>query len=270
MTSPAALVGTHDIALITLDTLRHDVAVAAMVAGETPTLARLLPGGWEERHSPATFTYAAHRAFFAGFLPTPARPGRHERAFALAFPDSRSVGPSTCRLDGTDIVDGLRRRGYRTICVGGVAFFNPGTALGAELTGLFEEAHWQPAFAVEAPRGFEAQVACAEAALAEPDQRLRFTFVNVSSLHAPTRHYLKGAGEDGVASQRAALAYVDRHLGRLVRALTARNPCWIVLCSDHGTAFGEDGYSGHCLAHPVVWSVPYGEAVVHPGWDDGR
>ena len=36
----------------------------------------------------------------------------------------------------------------------------------------------------------------------------------------------------------------------------------MVICSDHGTAYGEDGYTGHRLAHPVVWDVPY--AGIHP------
>src|SRR5262249_37830518 len=99
-----ALVGTHDIALIVLDTLRHDVAVAERRAGRTPNLAALFPGGWETRHSPATFTYAAHAAFFAGFLPTPARPGHHARRFALRFEGSETTGQGTCVLDGASIV----------------------------------------------------------------------------------------------------------------------------------------------------------------------
>ena len=65
-----AIVGSHDIVFITLDTLRYDVAQALFEAGELPVLGRFLPAtGWEQRHSPATFTYAAHQAFFAGFLP---------------------------------------------------------------------------------------------------------------------------------------------------------------------------------------------------------
>lgn len=265
MTSPAAMVGTHDIALITLDTLRYDVAIQAMQAGETPNIRRLLPDGWEERHTPGSFTYAAHRAFFAGFLPTPARPGPHQRPFALRFP-GENLGPATCRLDGADIVGGLAQKGYRTICVGGVGFFNPATPLGADLTRSFEETRWQPAFGVSAPRGLEAQISCVEGLLDDTDERLRFTFLNVSSLHRPNRHYLSGASEDSPATQRASLAYVDRHIGRLLQAVSARNDCWVIVCSDHGTAYGEDGYQGHRLAHPTVWTVPYGEAVLPQGW----
>src|SRR5215471_21868574 len=89
-------VGTHDILLLTLDTLRYDVAQECLRQGRTPNLAGLLPGGaWEERHSPASFTFAAHTAFFAGFLPTPARPGRHPRLFALRFPGSETATERT-------------------------------------------------------------------------------------------------------------------------------------------------------------------------------
>lgn len=67
------VVGSHDLLLVTLDTLRHDVAVELAEAGRIPNLARHLPGGrWEERHAPGSFTYAAHQAIFAGF---PAHPG---------------------------------------------------------------------------------------------------------------------------------------------------------------------------------------------------
>ena len=101
------IVGNHDILLLTLDTLRFDVARDAMAAGETPVLSSLFPDGWEERHAPGSFTYASHRAFFAGFLPTPARPGRHDRLFALEFRGSETTGAGTCVLPGSDIVGGL-------------------------------------------------------------------------------------------------------------------------------------------------------------------
>src|SRR5438093_13091232 len=86
------LVGSHDVLFVTLDTLRYDVARDALAAGRTPNLAAVLPGGrWEERHSPGTFTYAAHQAFFAGFLPTPPTPGPHPRLFAARFPGSETT-----------------------------------------------------------------------------------------------------------------------------------------------------------------------------------
>ena len=47
-----------------------------------------------------------------------------------------------------------------------------------------------------------------------------------------------------------------------VAGLRKRGPWFAVVCSDHGTAYGEDGFTGHRLAHPVVWDVPYAEFIL--------
>jgi glucan phosphoethanolaminetransferase (alkaline phosphatase superfamily) len=60
----------------------------------------------------------------------------------------------------------------------------------------------------------------------------------------------------------AALAYADRWLGELFAIVRRRAPVLAVICSDHGTAYGEDGYHGHRVAHPTVWDVPYAEFVM--------
>jgi hypothetical protein len=36
----------------------------------------------------------------------------------------------------------------------------------------------------------------------------------------------------------------------------------VIICSDHGTLYGEDGHVGHRVAHPAVWTVPYAEFVL--------
>lgn len=41
-----------------------------------------------------------------------------------------------------------------------------------------------------------------------------------------------------------------------------RRPCFVIVCSDHGTAYGEAGHTGHRIGHEVVWTVPYGEFVL--------
>jgi len=264
MLRPSELLGSHDILFMTLDTLRYDVAQEELRAERTPNLAALLPGKtWEKRHSPGSFTYSAHQAFFAGFLPTPAWPGKHARLFALAFPGSETTTPDTCVLDAPDLVSGLAGRGYHTVCIGGVGFFNKQSPLGCVLPGLFAESYWSPELGVTCPRSTENQVALACDVLGRlPVQRRVFLFVNVSALHQPNCFYLPGATTDSRASHAAALAYVDRHLPPLFTALRQRGPALCIVCSDHGTAYGEDGYDGHRLAHPVVWTVPYAEFVV--------
>ncbi len=258
------LIGTHDVLLITIDTLRYDVARDAIRAGRTPNLAAVLPGGvWEPRHTPASFTYAAHQAFFAGFLPTPIAPGKHPRPFAVRFPGSETIARQTFVFDAPDIVSGLAALGYHTLCIGGVGFFNKQSALGNILPSLFLESHWAPELGVTDPRSTENQVALAVERLdALPPGRRVFLFLNVSAIHQPNRFYLEGAVEDSIASHAAALAYVDHHLPRLFEAVRRRGPVFCILCSDHGTAYGEDGYHGHRLGHPVVWTVPYAEFIL--------
>src|SRR5262245_23565313 len=266
MFNPRQLVGTHDVLFVTLDTLRYDVAARLHAAGRTPRLSAVLPpGGWERRHTPGSFTFAAHAAFFAGFLPTPARPGRHPRPFALRFPGSETTTEATAIFDAPDLVTGLRGSGYHTICVGGVGFFNKLTPLGRALPGLFDESHWSPRLGVTDPHSTERQVDLALGRVADqPPGRRVFLFVNVSAVHQPNRCYLPGAAEDCLESHAAALEYVAGQLGRLFAGLRRRGPWLAVVCSDHGTAYGEDGYTGHRLAHPAVWEVPYAEFVL-PG-----
>jgi hypothetical protein len=254
------LIGSHDIAFITIDTLRYDVAAELAARAGTPYLATVLPGGrWERRHSPSSFTYAAHHAFFAGFLPTPVTPGVHERLFAAAFPGSETSGAQTWVFDAPEVVTALSAVGYHTLCLGGVGFFNMRSALGGVLPSLFAEAHWRPEFGVTEARGLGYQTSQLEISIRDlPADRPLFTFLNVSSVHQPNKHYLPGAVDDSRASHAAALSYVDSELPRLFEVLASRSrPCFVIMCSDHGTAYGEDGYRGHRVAHEVVWTVPY-------------
>lgn len=257
-----------DLLLITLDALRYDVAVDSILAGKTPFLQQLLPHGWQQRHTPGSFTYAAHAAIFAGFWPTPVSSGCEQRPFALRFQGSRTVGKETRILDGDNIVEGLRRSGYYTICVGGVGFFNRLNPLGSVFPRMFDESHWDPSFGVSAPRSTRSQVSQAISSLNEvSSDRPVFLFVNVSATHAPTYFYLRGAKVDSTATQAAALAYVDRQLPLLFEAFRLRRRSGrAFLMSDHGTLFGEDGMHGHRLAHPAVWNVPYAEA----SWESER
>ncbi len=264
-----AIVGEHDLVMVVFDSLRYDTAVAAWQAGETPNVARLLgPMGWQRRESPGTFTLAAHMAFFHGFLPTP--PGRHRepRLFAMAFDGARTTDGTTCVFrdeEGANMLDGLTSRGYHTLCVGGVSFFNGRNPLGRVLPSMFAEAVWQPAFAHTQRDSTHAQVSWCVRRLAElgPQRRL-FLYVNISATHVPHAMYLPGASEDSVESQRAALAYADGALAPLIEAVHKRRrgerSFWMLL-ADHGDAYGDDGRWGHRHAHTRVTEVPYAHVL---------
>jgi hypothetical protein len=264
MLPAAALVGTADILWIVLDSLRYDVAQTAWESGRTPTFARYLPAtGWERRHTPGSFTFAAHAAFFAGFLPTPAYPGKHPRLFALRFPGSETITDQTAVFDAPDLVTGLRQRGYYTMTIGGVGFFNQQSPIGSVFPSLFDECIWAPEIGVTARDSAENQVTIALDRVAEhPSTERLFLFLNIAATHQPTNIYIPDATVDTPQTQAAALHDVDCQMARLLPTLAARGPWLTILCSDHGTAFGEDGFHGHRLAHPTVWDVPYAEFLL--------
>ena len=247
---------------ITLDALRYDAACAALTKGLTPVLERFLPNGcWEERHSPGSFTYSAHHAFFAGFLPTPVEPGKHARLFATRFPGSETATADTLVFDTPDIVSGFAAAGYHTVCIGGVGFFNKQTPLGCVLPNLFEESHWNPDLGVTSAVSTAKQVELATSILRHVTGRV-FLFVNVAAIHQPNCIFSPGATSDTIETHIRALSYVDGNLAPLFATLAQRGPALVIICSDHGTAYGEGGYTGHRLAHPIVYTVPYAEFIL--------
>lgn len=264
----------HDVLWLVLDSLRYDVAVEQWHKGHTPNLALLTgPEGWEKRHTPGSFTFPAHQAFFAGFLPTPAdAKASRERLFAARFAGSETTGDGTRVFDEADVISGLRSLGYHTLCVGGVGFFNKQTALSRVLTDLFDESHWRVEFGVtcrESPRNqFDFT---AERVDELPREKPLCCFINVSALHQPNYFYCRDSGQDDLESHAAALRAVDSELRRLMAAFRRRGrPLFHITCSDHGTAYGEEGFTGHRVAVPAVWEVPYAHGVVDLGnWEAG-
>jgi len=257
------LVGNADILFVTLDTLRYDAAQLAWEAGRLKTLAPYLGNrGWEKRHSPGNFTYAAHHAFFAGFLPTPPRQGPHPRLFAAEFAGSLSTVESTFLFKEATLPQALAARNYHTICIGGTGFFNQRNELARVLPGLFAEAHWTPDLGVTCPKSAENQVAEAIRSVDAVVDRRVFLFMNISAIHQPNWFYGGVEGSDCLETHTSALVAVDKALQPLFRRLKERAPTFAIVCSDHGTAYGEEGYFGHRLAHEVVWTVPYAEFML--------
>ncbi len=258
------IVGERDIAFVVFDALRYDVATKELAAGRTPNLGELLPHGWEKRHSPGNFTYAAHSAFFAGFLPTPAASeSSQERLFASAFGGSETTGSHTYTFEEPDFVSALRARHYHSICIGGVGFFNKQTALSRVFPNLFDESHWSEAMGVTGKNSTEHQFALARERLwnRPPDQRT-FLYLNISAIHQPNCSYLDKA-EDNLETHAAALHYVDSQIPHLQATLSKRG-AFLILCSDHGTLYGEDGFVGHRTGHEAVYTVPYTHLLIDP------
>lgn len=260
-----AIAGHMHILFITLDSLRYDAAAALFREDGMPNFRRYCPEGWQQCHSPGSFTYAAHHAFFAGFLPTPAAPGKTPRLFAAHFAGSETTGENTLVFETPDIVTGFAQMGFRTICIGGVGFFNKQTALGTVLPSLFQESYWDRSYGVTDPASTQNQFNKAVDLLHNnQDNQQLFMFINVSAIHQPNYFYLSpDRTDDTLDSHKAALQYVDSQLPLLLNAFAQadRDTCCII-CSDHGTAYGEDGYHGHRIGHASVWDVPMAAFVI--------
>lgn len=261
------IVGKYDILFITLDTLRYDVAVKLYQSGKTPNLNKILPPtGWEKRHTCGNFTYTAHHGFFAGFLPTPITDAIHSRLFALNFQGSTTTTENTCILEGENIVEGLAKKNYRTVCIGGVGFFNKATSLSCVFPNFFQESYWDKSLGVTDINSTHNQVNLALNIINKTPlyQRL-FLFINISALHQPNYFYLNPDREDkkdSLQSHAAALEYIDKELLPLWQTLKERHPTFVILTSDHGTAYGEDNYHGHRCGHSIVWTVPYAKFIL--------
>lgn len=260
------IVGQHDIVIITFDTLRFDVAQEQMLAGNLPVLSQFF-SQWQERHSPGSFTYASHQAIFSGFLPTPIDNPLAPRLMALDFHDSRSIAEQTKQFKAATIIEGLEQEGYQSICIGGVGFFNKLNPLGCVLPSLFQQSYWSEKMSVTDPESTQHQVIQALNCLKKLTVKDKlFLFINVSALHQPNYFYRENSSAsqlkgDDVESHAAALRYVDGQLSPLFSALKQRKDTLFILCSDHGTCYNEQGYTGHRLAHEHVWTVPYAEFI---------
>src|SRR5436853_361459 len=83
--------------------------------------------------------------------------------------------------EADNIIAGLRNEGYRTICIGGVGFFNEQTPLSQIFPNMFCEAHWKSSFGVTDPKSTERQFARAVDRIAASQEQPVFLFVNVSA-----------------------------------------------------------------------------------------
>jgi hypothetical protein len=205
---------------------------------------------------------------FVGF--TPWVPGTSEpyvnpksaKIFKLVGAGYPGRGREFVQLEGRNIIDGFKRLGYAAIGTGAVGWFDPATPTGELLSADFDE------FFYTRGAGLREQVAFVDGALRRLDGRRVFLFLNVGETHVP--YYFEGAPWDGDDNpcrpfaddndaeecrrrQRACLEFVDHELGGLLDRFGQAN---VLVCADHGDAWGEDGVWEHGLPHPKVLEVP--------------
>lgn len=253
-----------DVLFVTLDSCRYD----AFAAAQTPNLSAI--GPLVRAFSPSHFTFGAHAAFFMGF--TPGDPARRERfvnskfgkIFRMTEGPHRGQAEAWVELSGRNIVDGFRQHGYRTIGTGAVGWFDPATETGKALTADFERFHYSGGAGFRAQRAFLLRELEEARAAGIP----AFAFANLGETHVPYWHEGAdwsasvnpcipfGSDNDAVESRRrqiACIEWIDREIAPLLAAFPNAA---IVVCSDHGDCWGEDGLWEHGIHHPRTLEVP--------------
>ncbi len=251
--------------LLTYDSCRLDVLEAA----DTPVVDSFAE--IRSAQSPATYTYPAHLSFFAGILPNCDGDLPFYNRFTKQLVGLAEVGETNVVkhslvqvTSDRNVMVGLAELGYQTVGAGAMNWFRQAT-----LTEGFER------FAFTGTDA-DAQI---DFLLDEIDpDRPFFAFINFGETHAPFRYAGKqdrcpvdvrarimswpprqGDGPVGRDSpafdhQRRAAEFLDTRLPRLFSGLPDNTV--VVLTADHGECFGEDGYWGHGVSHPMVWTVP--------------
>ena len=260
------VVGSYDILFLCLDTLRYDVAIEAEKENTTPILNKY--GNWEKCIAPGNFTYPSHHAMFSGFLPSPFDAKNISDREFLFFPKKIGLGnvapKNSFAFEGSNFIEGLYKVGYKTICIGGVGFFDKRSDIGRVFPNMFEESYWHNNFSCSNPDSTKNQIEFAIKKLEnlEKDKKV-FLYINISAIHYPNYYYVderknKVCEKDDILSHRKALEYVDKNLGILFKYFKEkREKTFVITTSDHGTCYGEDGFQFHGINHSCVNTIPY-------------
>jgi arylsulfatase A-like enzyme len=275
-----AVDGLAAVIYIVLDSMRLDAFSRARI----PNIDRLCPFQ-ERRHSYATWTRPSHLCLLGGLFPFESRPGALAAqtytadltlwSQALAGNDEARVGFAP----RFSLARFANEHGWRTI--GRVA-----------MPVLNEQTSFSDGFdtyqMIESGGNLGAQI---ESALDSVDHHRPFIFINCGDTHypylLPKSRMPRISGLYGVANRSAApndgaqaqvafaadeyaemrdsqIKAIER-ADRLVMLAVERlpKPFLLIVTSDHGELFGEDGFFGHGpFAHPLLLEVPLAMGVV--------
>jgi hypothetical protein len=218
--------------------------------------------------APGNFTYGSHSAMFVGFTPGVAElrqsfvNPKFGKIFKLVGAGFPAKGTEWFTLKGKNIIDGFNRKGYVTVGTGAVGWFDPNTPTGQHLTSDFQKFFYPGSFS-----SLPLQLEWINDTL-EKEDRPVFLFINIGETHVP--YYYDDAPwdksynpcipfsndndkEECIRRQKACLEYVDYTLAPLLKIFKNAT---IVICSDHGDCWGEDGLWEHGIHHEKTIEVP--------------
>jgi hypothetical protein len=253
---------TDSVLFITLDSCRFDTMERAGALAMRD-VAPLRPA-----QAPSYFTYGSHCAMFVGFTPTATLDSaamlnpKAAKLFKLVGGGHPGKGGEGFELVGANIIEGFENRGYTTIGSGAVGWFDPTTATGVHLGRPFQHFLYDGR-----PGACERQVAWIAGLIDSADGPV-FAFLNCAETHVPYWHqgaswsYQDNCCEpfqtvdrsyECATRQAASLRHVDAVLAPLIDRFRRAT---ILICADHGDAWGEDGIWEHGVPHEKVLTVP--------------
>ena len=257
----------ESVLFITLDSCRYDTFVAA----NAPNLKSV--GTLYRTMAPGNFTFPSHSAMFEGFTPgdphstLPFVNPKVGKIFKMAGSGFPTAGhrKDYFTLVGRSIIDGFKRMGYFTVASGSMAWFNEhidsGQILGTDFDRMYYPGN---TYSVNKQVDWLAEQ-LNQVGTSQPV----FTFLNVGEMHIP--YFYEGAdwsfsddpcdiyhpetndAEKCRTRQTICLEFVDKQLAPLLEAFKDST---IVVCADHGDAWGEDGLWSHGFHHEKVMEVP--------------
>jgi hypothetical protein len=249
------------ILFITLDSCRYD----SFAASSAPHLKSL--GPLFKAAAPGYFTYSSHAAMFMGFTPgvanlqKPLINPKFAKLFKMVGAGWPGKGDEFMTLEGRNIIDGLKRKGYRTIGSAAMGWFDPETETGQVLTKDFERFHFS------GTQGLRQQLRWVFQQINEASGPT-FVFLNIGETHVPYFHEDApwdpnynpcvpfSTTNDAAECRRRQIACVEWADTELAPLLDAFANQLIIVCADHGDCWGEDDLWEHGIYHPKVVEVP--------------
>jgi sulfatase-like protein len=284
---PAPPPGARNLVIVILDSLRYDTCVEARPSN----IERL--GPIERRFSYASWTAPSHYNLLMGLLPHTSPPhvyaSEYYKADFVRYTERLGVeGMEFKRLLPSIFLPTFLRTtlGYSTHAMVSMPVLNRHTVINRDFDSYelmpkhndMAAMLGQMTFAGDRPSFHLLNVGETHYPYALPDEDPS-TWPRISGVHGVFRTLdddVAGRGvtpaaffdADRLAELRArqvrAAAYVDGVIGRLYEVVPPNT--WIVVTSDHGELFGEEGYFGHGpIAHEKVLEVPFVEGIVPSG-----
>ncbi|MGH2795031.1 MAG: sulfatase-like hydrolase/transferase [Actinomycetota bacterium] len=273
--------GARNLVVVVFDSCRYD----SWTAAAPRTLARL--GAVERRWSYASWTAPSHYNLLMGLLPHTSPPrvyaSEYYKQDFLRYSDRLGVpGVEFKRLLPSIFLPTFLRNelGYRTHAMVSMPVLNRNTPINRD----FDSFELMPkhndlgamldkmTFDEERPSFYLLNTGETHYPYALPDEDPS-TWPRISGVHGVFKRLGDDPGPEGEPEffdaaklaelrerQIAAVRYLDDVTARLFDLVPSDT--WIVVTSDHGELFGEDGYFGHGpIAHDKVLEVPFVEGL---------